>query len=713
MKLLVRTIVALLCAVSVEVTLASPQARATRLGVSPTLDGEVLTDHAWSQLTPITAFTQQRPGEGMPASKRTEVYVGFMDDALFVGVVCYDETPSLITVTNQNRDASLNDTDSFRMVIDAFQSGQHGLIFGTNPTGLEYDGQVSNETGSRFGNGGFDLNWDTTWQAEAAIGAHGWSAEMRIPFSSLRYPAGDIQQWGFNFERTIRRSNEVTHWAPLPRQYAMNRVSLAGAITGIEVPPQRNFIVTPYALSRQARGGNATRDKDTEFGLDAKYSITPSLTLDATINTDFAQVEVDSQQVNLNRFSLFFPEKRPFFQENSSQFRVGASGVELFFSRRIGIGPGGVPLPIAGGLRLSGKAGPSTNVGLLAMRSKAVPGIAPENDFAVVRLRQELSGRSAVGMLFVGRDGGGSDNQTWAVDGRWGVGEKVTLAGLVAKTSTPGITDDDHAYNLHAAYDTKTWSFNTTLTEVGNGFNPEVGFLSRKNFRRLDVFGLRSIRAAESSAILEYKPHASYTGYWDFDGFYETGRWHFDSSIEWKNGGELHTAVNLNHEGVKAPFEISSGVFVAADSYDETELSVFASTDRSAAIRTGFGLNAGGFFGGERLGLSPYVAYRPNEAFEASVSWNYNDIRLPGGDFDVGLTNVRISYSFSSRMSFAALLQHNDRDQVLATNLRFSWLQDANTGLHIVYNETDDDINAPGRPRREFIIKYSHQLSVY
>ncbi len=693
--------------------LALPEARAVRLGTAPELDGDVRNDRVWSLVTPITGFTQQQPNEGIPGSKQTEVYLGFTDDALFVGVVCHDEDPSSIIVSNQHRDAGLNDTDSFRMVIDAFLSGQNGLIFGTNPTGLEYDGQVSNETGSRFGNGGIDLNWDTTWQAEATIDDAGWSAEMRIPFSSLRYGNGDIQQWGFNFERTTRRNNEVTHWSRLPRQFGLNRISLAGIVTGIEVPPQRNFTVTPYALSRQARGGNAPGDNETEFGLDAKYSITPSLTLDATVNTDFAQVEVDQQQVNLNRFSLFFPEKRPFFQENSSQFTVGASGLELFFSRRIGIGSGGEPIPIAGGLRLSGKAGSSTNIGLLAMRSEAVSGVAPANDFAVVRVRQELSGRSGLGMLFVGRDGGGRDNQTWAIDGRWGVGEKITLAGFAAKTSTPGISDDDHAVHLYAAYDSKVWSFNTALTEVGNGFNPEVGFLSRRNYRRFNLYGLRSIRAPESSGVLEYKPHASYTGYWNFDGYHETGRWHFDSSIEWKNGAELHTAININHEGVKTPFEISSGVIVGAASYDDTEFSLFASTDRSAAIRTGLGLNAGGFFGGERLGLSPYVAYRPNEAFEATVSWNYNDIELPGGDFDVALTNLRVSYSFSPRISVAALLQHNDRDEVLATNVRFSWRQGANTGLHIVYNETSDDINSPGRPRREFIIKYSHQLSVY
>jgi len=693
--------------------LAAPLSKATRLDQVPTLDGDVIGDTAWTELTPITNFTQQRPDEGAPASQRTEVFVGFTDTALYVGVVCYDDNAESIIVANSSRDSNLSDTDSFRMVIDAFESKQDGLVFGTNPTGLEYDGQVSNDNANRFSFSNFDLNWDTTWHVEATIGEFGWSAEMEIPFTSLRYADDERQNWGFNFQRTIRRSNEVVYWSPLPRQYRLNRLSLAGTISGIEVPPQRNFTVTPYALGKDTRGGGPDTGQDREFGFDSKYSITPSLTLDVTYNTDFAQVEVDQQQVNLNRFSLFFPEKRPFFLENSSQFQVGTNSIRLFFSRGIGIGPGGEPLPIAAGLRVSGKVGSATNVGLLAMRSEEVTGVAPETDFAVLRLNQELAGRSSIGVLIVDRDGGTTDNQTYAVDGKWGIGEQGTVSGFVARTSTPGISKDDHAYHLAAEYNSQVWSFNGSVTEVGGGFNPEVGFLTRKAYRSINLFGLRSSRPTTAdSRVLEYRPHANYTGYWDFDGFMETGRLHIDSSIEWKSGAELHTAINHNHEGVKTAFEIAAGVFVPAKDYDDWEFSMFANTNRAAPLRAGLGLNAGGFFGGDRLGLSPFLAYRPNEAFETSLSWNYNDVELSGGDFDVALTNLRVSYSFSPKMSLAALLQHNDRDKLLSTNLRFSWLQSANAGLYVVYNETDDDLNSPGRPRREFIVKYSRILNV-
>jgi hypothetical protein len=692
---------------------ALPEATAVRLTEPPVIDGDVQSDPGWRGHSPIDHFTQQRPEEGAPASQATEVFIGFTDTALYIGVVCHDDAPDAIIVANSQRDANLNDTDSFRVVIDTFGGRQYGFVFGTNPTGLEYDGQVSNESGSRFGDGGFDLNWDTSWRVAARSGAYGWSAEMEIPFTSLRYDGDAVQQWGFNFQRTIRRTNEVVYWAPLPRQYALNRLSLAGTISGIEVPSQRNLSITPYVLAKSASGGNLPDDRNTEFGFDAKYSLTPGLTLDATYNTDFAQVEVDQQQVNLNRFSLFFPEKRPFFQENASQFQVGSEGIQLFFSRRIGIGPAGEQVPIKGGLRLSGKMGTSTNIGLLAMQTEEVAGVSPSTRFAVARLRQELDGRSYIGMLVTDRNDGNADHRTWAVDGRWGLGEKSTVSGFIARTQTPGITKGTHAASLAAGYNSQVWSFSGSLTEVGAGFTPAVGFLARQGYRAINLFGLRSIRAPESSGILEYRPHASFTGYWDFDGFYETGRWHLDSSIEWKSGADLSTAFNHHHEGVKTAFQISSGVFVPAGQYDDWEFAMFAGTNRSAALRAGLGLNAGGLFGGDRVGVSPFVAYRPNEAFETSVSWNYNDVSLPGGDFDVGLTNFRISYSFSPTLSISGLIQYHDRDELLATNVRFSWQQSANTGLFIVYNETDDDQNSPGRPRRELILKYSHIVNVF
>ena len=706
-------------ATGVHAAASPPSTSAVRLQTSPLIDGNVRDDDAWRDAPATRGFTQIRPVEGAAATQETAVYVGFTDTSLYIGIICYDDDPGSIIVSGTRRDGNLNDSDSFQVVLDSFHDQQNGFVFGTNPGGLAYDAQVINEASDRFGSGGGGLNsdWDTTWDVSSRIHDDGWSAEMEIPFKSLRYRSDENQIWGINFQRIVRRTNEISYWAPLPRQYNLFRLSLAGSIEGIEVPPQRNFKITPYVLAEQARGGALTdTDDDTDVGVDIKYSVTPSLTLDVTYNTDFAQVESDRLQVNLDRFSLFFPEKRPFFLENAGQFSVGEpQRIELFFSRRIGIGPAGQLLPIAGGLRLSGKVGASTNVGLLQMRSDAVEGVAPQTDFTVARVNHELGNRSTIGVLLVNRDDDDSDNQTYAIDGRWGIGENALLQGFVAKTSTPGISDDDHALSLSGNYDSAAWSYSGGYSEVGAGFNPEVGFLSRSNYRKVDLFVMRRMRPESFLGLLEWRPHASYSGHWNFDGFYETGFIHIDSSLEWKNGAQAHTAVNFIHEGVTEPFEIVSGVTVPADEYDHSEISIFTGTDSSATLSAGLGLNVGGFFGGDRVALSPFVNYRVGETFSASLTWSHNDIDLPvpNGDFEVNLTGLQLSYSFTPKISMQAFVQHNERDDVIATNLRFAWLQDANAGLYLVYNETDDDLNYPGRPRKEFVLKYSRIFDVF
>jgi hypothetical protein len=261
-----------------------------------------------------------QPDEGRPASQRTEVFIGFDDEALYIGVIAYDDAPGSIIVSEARRDANLDDTDSFQVIIDGLLDHQNGYVFGTSPAGLEYDGQVVREGSGQFGSGGggFNLNWDGNWDVEARISDIGWSAEFRIPFRTLRYGSGDMQTWGINFQRNIRRNNEITYWAPLSRQWNLYRVSEAGTIDGIVPPAQQNLKVTPYVLGKSTSGGVADETiNDTEFGFDIKYSITSSLTLDGTYNTDFAQVEADERQVNLDRFNLFLPEKRPFFLENA------------------------------------------------------------------------------------------------------------------------------------------------------------------------------------------------------------------------------------------------------------------------------------------------------------------------------------------------------------------------------------------------------------
>lgn len=706
--------------------LPRPEMQAFKLDKAPNLDGLVAGDGAWEGVVPTRGFTAVQPVVGAPASQETEVFIGFTDTALYVGVIAYDDDPSGIIVSDSRRDSSLDDSDSFRMVIDGLLDRQNAFLFGTNPAGVEYDAQITKEgvetvRGPNSG-GVFNLNWDGSWNVVATITEVGWSAEFEIPFRTLRFGKGDNQSWGINFQRNIRRNNEIVYWAPITRERNLNRISEAGTVVGLSPPPTRNLQITPYALAQWERGGDLTgTDSNQEFGVDIKYSLTPSLTLDATYNTDFAQVEVDDVVVNLDRFSIFLPEKRPFFLENAGLFSVGNGGEEeLFFSRRIGI-VSGEQVAIDGGLRLSGKVGSATNVGFLYMADAGLDDVAPQNDYMVARVNQELPNRSSIGALVVSRQGDGSllppgakdENRTYAIDGRWGVGKNLLFDGWYSKTDTPGLTGDDYAYSTKMSYDSSTWSAQLGYGEVREDFNPEVGFLLRDDYKRAEFYVMRRYRP--EGALLEVRPHIRIRNFWDLDGFMETGFQHYDIHWEFKNGYQVDTGMNYVKDGLKDPFEIVDGVVVQPGTYSGTEAALHFRTDLSAPLSLQLRLNAGDKFGGTRVQATPTVVYRIGETFSSELSMVYNDFDLPvpGGEFSVTVTRLRLSYSFTPRMLLQALVQYNDAADTLSTNIRFSLLRTANSGLFVVYNEFDERL--PGAPPngREFIVKYSYMFDVF
>ena len=725
-----------------ELTTAGfPLARAFLVDGAPEIDGDVLGEAIWDDIVPATGFLQNTPDEGQPASERTEVRIIYTEDTVYFGIVCYVSDPSTIIVSDSRRDSSLNDTDSFQIIIDTYLDKQNGFLFGTNPAGLEYDGQVTNEgQGSgRFGGGGvvrrsgsqqqrgsgggFNVNWDGVWQVSAEISELGWTAEIAIPFRTLRYPSGDVQTWGLNFQRNIRSRNEQSYWAPLPRQFRLHRLSLAGELQGIEVPPQRNLKLTPYVLGQALRRTDDTKTTALgDFGADLKYSVTPSMTLDLTYSTDFAQVEVDDQQVNLDRFNLFFPEKRPFFLENAGLFSVGQPGqLEVFFSRRVGIGESGGQIPIFGGGRLSGKVGSNTNVGFLNIQTQSVNATGtPSNNFTVARVRQDFQNRSNIGAMFVNRGATGDlagerdYNRSYAVDGRWGIGQTGTVSGFAAQTDTPGLKGDTHAFNMAANYDSERYQLRGGFTEVGPNFNPEVGFYARRGYRRSDASVRTTFRPQNPLGILEWYPHASHYTIWNFvTGQQETQYTHLDNGIEWRNGYQVSTGVNLTKEGVLEPFEIFPGVTVPVDTYDHAEAIMRFNTNQGAPISFTFRATVGGFFGGERVQMGPEVSMRTGQTFNAQLSWSRNDIDLPGGAFVANLGTVRLNYSFTTRMFLQALVQYNDRADLWSSNIRFVILSDANTGLFIVYNDTQGlgDVRPTGAGRT-LTIKYSQLFDV-
>jgi len=713
-----------------DIPAAPPLATASATTKPPALDGEVLSDLAWRMATPITGFWQTTPDEGQTASQNTEVRILYTADTLYFGVVCFDQEPERIIVSDSRRDSPLDETDCFQIILDTYHDKQNGFVFSTNPAGLEYDAQVTNEGQGEAGNlrqqtgavGGFNINWDGAWEVRAKTSTEGWSAEFAIPFRTLRYKKGEAQTWGLNFQRNIRRRNETAFWSPVPRQFNLFRLSQAGTLQGLKLAAPRNFKFMPYVLSEakfQELDQLNRKQWHGDFGADVKYSLTPALTLDATYNTDFAQVEVDEQQINLDRFPLFFPEKRPFFLENAGLFTVGSPGeVEIFFSRRIGLDNSGRAIPIIGGGRVSGKVGTS-DIGLLNMQTESL-GTLQANNFTVARFKQELPNRSNLGAIFVNRQGTGDlapendYNRTFALDGKLGYGKSGQVAGFFAHSFAPGINSKRHAFKIGTTYDIPSFSVSANYTESAEGFNPQVGFLQRSAFRKPDGLVLFRLRPKNFMGIQELRPHVSYRGYWDFNDFQVSGFLHVDNHWEWKSGHEIHTGINFTREGVKTPFEIFPGIKVPTGTYDNRELMLVFITNQGAWWSLESRWTIGGYFSGDRVSVQNTAKMRLGEALNTEVGWTRNDINLREGDFITNLIRWRLSYSFTPRLFLQSLLQFNDRADLRATNVRFGWLQSANTGLFVVYTETHgwDDADTSLPSDRQFTLKYSRLFDV-
>ncbi|WP_149275241.1 carbohydrate binding family 9 domain-containing protein [Pareuzebyella sediminis] len=701
-----------------------PSTTAVSIPIAPVLDGNVLNDEIWQTVTAFGELSQTQPNFGQPATEKTEIRIAYTEDTFYVGVVCYDAHPDKLVVSDARRDADLDNTDAFIFILDTYMDSQNGFIFGTNSLGVEYDAQVDNEgQGNQNANrqqggtiGGFNLNWDGSWEVRSEVGEYGWSAEFAIPLRTLRFQSG--RDWGINFRRNIRKTNEIVYWAEMPVGLDLNRLSLAGTLTGLQLRNPGNLKLIPYALGRIDKDyavAAPTHKISGEVGGDVKFSVTPSLTLDLTYNTDFAQVEVDEQQVNLDRFNLFFPEKRPFFLENAGLFSVGSPGeVDLFFSRRIGIGENGSVVPIIGGARLSGKLN-RTNVGLLSMWTEEVTEASvEEHNFTVARVNHEFKGRTALGAVFINKLGLQSDdfNRTLAVDGKLGLGKKARMIGFYARTQDPNDTINAHSFKWQTDYIWNNWEINAAYTEVGEGFNPEVGFLLRSAFRKPEGRILYHLRPKDANAkILEYRPHISYRGYWNFDDFLETSFLHIDNHFEWKNGTELHTGVNFTTEGVVEAFDISRGksVIVQPGSYNHVESQLVFFTNRSNPFSVNIRSVIGGSFGGTRYQESVTASLRLGDKFNSDFTFLYNNFQLPFGDFTANIFRSQLSYAFRPNIYIQGLIQNNTTNKLWAANLRFGWLQRANTGLFVVWNYNLQD----GDPlNNSVIVKYTRMFDL-
>ncbi len=717
----------------------APIAHAVRTTCPPTIDGK-LDDPSWQQAPAITEFVQHEPLDGHTPSERTEVRILFDSEAVYVGARMYDREPAGIVRGEAKKDIDLKDMDAFILVLDTYHDRQNGFVFGTTPAGIIYDGQITKEGEGSFGGpstrpGGItaapNLNWDGTWFVSTSVDSLGWVAEIKIPFATLQYAGGPGRSWGLNIGRFIRRRNEQIFWAPVPRQFSLYRVSLAGTLDGLEAPSQRSVYFSPYTLGSVSRDYLKATKSDAKlvFGGDAKIGVTPNLTLDLTYNTDFAQVEVDEEQVNLTRFNLFFPEKRLFFLENAGTFAVGTpESVELFFSRRIGINPDGSQVPLAGGGRLTGKVGGLT-MGFLDLQTKsAVDTLGariPHNNYSIGRVFQEFPNRSRLGLILVSRldtDSSADYNLTYGVDGRLGIGDRVTIEGYWAGTKTPGLNGHSGAYNLSGSYTTRQWELGAALRQVDEAFNPEVGFLERTAFRFYSFRILRHLRTPWLPWFRETRPHITFRQFDDLNGAIQSRLIHVDSHNLFQNGAFFEApGLNFTREGLTETFEIVRGVKIPPGVYDNFQFVSAFNTNESAPISVSGQLALGGFYTGHLQGYTLTLTTRPSPRVTALLRANYQHVTLKEGKFDEAVLGFRLAYAFTARTYLQSLLQYNNIEDNFSGNVRFGWQGPAGTGFFVVLNDSHRIKRVPGSVLREeqegplqraLIIKFTKQFDL-
>ena len=696
---------------------------ARRVDKAPRIDG-VLDDQVWQSASVIDQFIQQEPKEGAPATERTEVRVLYDARHLFIGVHAYDSQPSGIVATEMRRDADrILDEDSFQVVVDTFNDSRNGYMFVTSPLGAKLEQQISEEGegNNRGTNSNVNRNWDGVWDAAARITEDGWAAEIEIPTATLRFKDGEEQMWGINFMRNIRRNNEQVFWAPIPKAYGLTRVSLAGTLTGLRSLSQgldlklKPFLVTGVRR-RQPTSLSSTTSFLHDYGVDARYGVTSGLNLDLTYNTDFAQAEVDQQQVNLTRFGLFFPEKRDFFLENAGMFNMGTTvdEADLFFSRRIGLSDSGQPIPIMGGARLTGKAG-KNNIALLDIQTDRVFD-KPGDNFLVGRYSRDVLTRSRVGALLINKDsvnGSSHFNRTFGADANLALGRGVQINSFVAKTSTPGVTNGDMALFGRVAYRTQAWNLYAQYLDLQDNFNPEVGFVPRRGIRTTTAFFNPTPRPGKAHIRL-MQPMIAVTYTTDQNNRLVTRRVHHMLGINLDDGSFINIILNRWLDVLDAPFRIQKSVTIPVGTYRFNELSLTYNTNPARRLYEQFTYSPQQFYGGDRRDVSATVGFRASSQVATELQYQRNDVNLPNGKFLVNLGVLRVDYALSPRMTIRSLTQYNSFTHEVSNSVRFNFIYRPGSDLYVVYN----DLQQTGLPQgvfgpsdRQFVIKFNYLLA--
>ncbi len=666
-----------------------------------TIDG-ALDEAIWQRAPKIGDLRQRLPNPGEAASERTDVILLHDANNLYIGVVAYDSEPGKIIGTRMARDARLNADDRLEILLDTFRDQRKAFYFATNPAGALVDGLA-------YGARELNTDWDAIWDLRTRRTDQGWTAEIAIPFKSLNFPKGS-PAWGFNISRNIYRKLEEDVWSGARLETPFLQISEAGRIInmgglnqgiGLDVRP---FVAGSWLHSRAA-GNN---DFDFEPGLDVFYNITPSLKLTGTINTDFGETEVDARQINLSRYSLFFPEKRSFFLEDVGVFDFASTGPEPpggipdtgadvfpFFSRRIGL-LDGQEVPLDFGAKLTGKVG-RTDIGFLGVRTGSTS-FAEEEDFLVGRIKQNLLEQSYVGGLFTyGNPDAGQSGSTYGADMRLATSHFLggsrnfvfDAYGLI--TDNEGVSGDNASYGFSARYPNDKWDAMVVYREIQENFDPGIGFIQRNNVRMSRVAASYNPRPKDFLGIQQMFHDIYYTRFERLDtGQLESSElyvtpldWHF------KSGDAIHAAIDYarGYERLFEPFEISPGVVLPTGEYKTNRFRAGFATARKRPLSGSFFISYGDYWSGSAERISASIAYNLPPHFTFSLKTNQTFAHLPEGDFDAQVHTSTISFAVSPRLTFSNLIQYDNRSRNLGWQSRVRWTIKPGNDLFLSFNQ--------------------------
>lgn len=695
--------------------------RAIRISDDHTVDGR-LDEPVYDEIAPMSDFVQVEPVEGAPATEKTEVWVLFNDDQIYITFRCWDSAPESEWVLNEMRrdNNGIFGNEHIAFFLDTFYDRRNGGFFLVNAIGGRMDAQITDELH-------FNPDWNPVWDATAGRFEGGWTLEVGIPFKSVRYRPTEAQVWGFQVRRFIRWKNEYSFLTPIPAAiglFGTFHASLAATLVGLEVPADtRALDIKPYVIadvvSDRTTVPEIVNDPGGDIGLDVKYAVTQNLVADFTVNTDFAQVEADEQQVNLTRFSLFFPEKREFFLENQGLFAFGGAGSDfftenstpiLFYSREIGLDQGReVPMEVGG--RLTGRLG-KFSIGAMSIRTGDSPASGlPATNFSVLRLKRDILRRSSVGILFTGRSvsrSGAGSNEVYGFDALFGFYDNLRINTYWARSQTPGLQDDDVSYRAQLDYGGDRYGVQLERSVVGNNFNPEVGFLEREDFER--SFGLFrfSPRMETIEAIRKLTWEGQVGQFTSREGVVETRHVQGRFAIEFENSDEFSAVYLRSFEFLAEPFQIASDVAISVGGYDFQDVDLSYRLGQHRWFTGRLSVQHGSFFGGEktafgftrpRLGLSRQLSLEPG--------FSFNRIDLPEGRFTTQLVTARATYTLTPQTFVSGLIQYNSSNRSFGTNVRLRWEYQPGSELFVVLNEQRETLarRPPELENRSIVVK--------